>query len=67
MKNCLSIERSADLIKHGINANNATEIKVYDDPVSEWTHRGCPLFTLTDLLSMLPKAINAGHYYLDLS
>lgn len=67
MTNCLSIERSADLIKHGISANRATEIKVNDDPVSEWTHKGCPLFTITDLLSILPKAINVGHYYLDLS
>lgn len=57
MKQMLSVEQSADLIKRGVSANRAHEIKVYDDPVSEWTHKGCPLFTLADLLSLLPKEI----------
>lgn len=58
MKTILTIKQSAELIKRGVSANRATEIKLYDDPVSEWTHRGCPLFTLTDLLSLLPKEID---------
>lgn len=58
MKTTLTIEQSAELIKRGVSANRAHEIKVYDDPVSEWTHKGCPLFTLTDLLSLLPKEID---------
>ena len=45
-----------------MSANRAHEIKVYDDPVSEWTHKGCPLFTLTDLLSLLPKSIEYNGY-----
>lgn len=57
MKNLLTVEQSAELIKRGVSANRAHEIKVYDDPVSEWTHKGCPLFTLADLLSFLPKKI----------
>ena len=66
MKQMLSVEQSAGLIKRGVNENKAHEIKVYDDPLSEWTHRGCPLFTLTDLLSLLPKHIRIEHrhYYL---
>ncbi len=66
MKTTLTIEQSAELIKRGVSANRAHEIKVYDDPVSEWTHKGCPLFTLTDLLSLLPKEIENGLYSLDL-
>lgn len=61
MKNCLSVEQSAELIKRGVSANRAHEIKVYDDPVSEWTHKGCPLFTLADLLSLLPVDIYYEH------
>lgn len=66
MKTTLTIEQSAELIKRGVSANRAHEIKVYDDPVSEWTHKGCPLFTLADLLSLLPKhiRIELRHYYL---
>lgn len=56
MKTTLTIQESAELIKRGVSANRAHEIKVYDDPVSEWTHKGCPLFTLADLLSLLPQA-----------
>lgn len=59
MKTTLTIEQSAELIKLGVNANRATEIKLYDDPVSEWTHRG--LFTLSDLLSLLPVDIYYEH------
>lgn len=57
MKVTLTIQESAELIKRGVSANRAHEIKVYEDPVSEWTHKGCPLFTLADLLSLLPKEI----------
>lgn len=67
MKTILTIEQSSELIKRGVKASNAHEIKVYNDPISEWTHKGCPLFTLADLLSLLPKTINPGRYYLDLS
>lgn len=61
MKQILTIKQSAELIKRGVNANRATEIKLYDDPVSEWTHRGCLLFTLTDLFSLLPVDIYQEH------
>lgn len=57
MRTTLTIEQSAELIKRGVSASRAHEIKVYNDPVSEWTHKGCPLFTLADLLSLLPKKI----------
>ena len=65
MKTTLTIQESAELIKRGVSENRAHEIKVYDDPLSEWTHRGCPLFTLTDLLSLLPKEITVKMEFYD--
>ncbi len=61
MKTTLTIEQSAELIKRGVSANKAHELKVYDDPVSKWTHKGCPLFTLADLLSLLPKELDTTY------
>lgn len=56
-KICLTVEQSATLIAKGISADKASEIKEYDDDVSKWTHRGAPIFTLADILSLLPKEI----------
>jgi hypothetical protein len=67
MKHLLTPEQSATLIAKGISADKASEIKEYDDEVSQWTHKGYPLFAFADLLSLLPKTINPGRYYLDLS
>lgn len=67
METTLTPEQSATLIAKGISADKASEIKEYDDAVSQWTHRGAPIFTLADLLELLPKKINEGNYYLDLS
>lgn len=57
MKTTLTPEQSATLIAKGISADKASEIKEYDDEVSQWTHRGAPIFTLVDLLDILPKEI----------
>ena len=62
MKTTLTAEQSATLIAKGISADKASEIKEYDDEVSQWTHRGAPTFTLTDLLSLLPKSIEYNGY-----
>lgn len=62
MKKLLSAEQSATLIAKGISAYKASEIKGYYDEVSRWTHRGAPTFTLTDLLSLLPKSIEYNGY-----
>lgn len=67
MKTILTIEQSAELIRRGVSENRAHEIKVYNNPVSEWTHRGCPLFTLADLIPLLPKTLDNDYYSLDLS
>lgn len=61
MKQTLSVEQSATLIAKGISADKASEIKEYDDEVSQWTHRGAPIFTLADILPLLPKKITFGH------
>lgn len=61
MKNLLSAEQSATLISKGISADKASEIKEYDDEVSQWTHRGAPIFTLADILDILPKEIEDYH------
>lgn len=57
MKHLLSPEQSAKLIAKGISADKASEIKEYDDEVSQWTHRGAPIFTLADICALLPKEI----------
>lgn len=57
MKKLLSAEQSAILIAKGISADKASEIKEYDDEVSQWTHRGTPIFTLADICALLPKDV----------
>lgn len=56
MKTLLAVEQSANLISKGINAYKASAIIANDDPVSQWTNRGKPVFTLYDLLSIIPQA-----------
>lgn len=58
MKTQLTAEQSAELFKRGVSPYKASEIEEYNDAVSKWTHRGQPIFTLSDLLSLLPKEIN---------
>lgn len=65
MKTELTIEQSQRLIELGISARNASKTKAFDDPVSQWTNRGYPIFTLTDLLNILPKEIDG--YELNIS
>lgn len=57
MKNELTVEQSAKLIERGISKEKASAIKEWSDDVSQWTHRGDPIFTLADLLGLLPKGI----------
>ena len=57
MKTSLTPEQSATLIAKGISADKASEIAEYDDEVSQWTHRGAPIFTLADLFALIPKTI----------
>ena len=71
MKTTLTIKQSAELIKRGVSANKAS-----DTYVGRWEHSSEgsfadpesvePLFTLADLLSLLPKHIRIEHrhYYL---
>ena len=49
MKQVLSIEQSAELIKHGVSADKASR-RTPD-------YHDTPIFTLADLFSMLPKGI----------
>lgn len=57
MKTTLTIEQSAELIKRGVSAERATRVPLcatsQDEP--RWSE---PIFTLADLLSLLPKEIN---------
>lgn len=55
MKTELTIEQGRRLIECGINASAyASTVLTFDDPVSQWTNRGAPVFTLTDLMILLP-------------
>lgn len=62
MKNLLTPEQSAELIRKGIPNNRASDWEELNDPVSQWTGRGVPIFTLADLLSLLPKSIEYHGY-----
>lgn len=62
MKQTLSVEQSATLIAKGISADKASEKK------REYTDLGTfigdtPIFTLADLLSLLPKHIRIEHHH----
>lgn len=63
MKQALSIEESAELIKRGVSESHATS-SIWYPSENAYVYR---VFTVVDLLSLMPKAINHGHYYLDLS
>lgn len=67
MKTELTIEESAHLIELGVDPKLASEIKEFDDEVSQWTHRGAPIFTLTDILTILPKEIGDVDNWLDIT
>ena len=66
MKTTLTIQESAELIKRGVPNNRASDFEA----VSSTNPRGIggqvmmarPIFTLADLLSLLPKSIEHGGY-----
>lgn len=68
MRTTLTLQESATLIAKGISADKASEIKEYDDEVSQWTHRGAPIFTLADICGLLPKHISFANaeWYLNI-
>lgn len=62
MKKNLTIEQSANLIAKGISQNKASEISEYADAVSQWTRKGYSIFTLDDLMKILPREIKRDKY-----
>lgn len=58
MKTNLTPSQSQRLIELGVDPSKASEVKEFDDELSKWTHRGSPIFTLTDILSLLPQRID---------
>lgn len=67
MKTILTIEQSAELIKRGVSSDKASVKYPIDAPYRTSGIYIASVFTLADLLSLLPKTINPGRYYLDLS
>ena len=61
MRTKLTTEQSLHLVKLGVPTEMASEIEEYDDSISQWTHRGAPIFTLTDILDILPKEIEQNN------
>lgn len=57
MKDRLTSEQSQRLIELGVDPSKASEVQHFDDAVSQWTNRGYAIFTLSDVLSLLPKEI----------
>lgn len=66
MKNCLSVEQSAELIKRGVSIDKASVKCPIDAPYRTSGIYIASVFTLADLLSLLPKHIRIEHrhYYL---
>lgn len=62
MKTALTIEQSATLISKGVKYERASEWlnTAFDDSDFEWKMPS-PVFTLGDLLSLLPEKITFGH------
>lgn len=60
MKTRLTREESQHLIDLGVPKEKASDIEEYNDPISQWTHRGAPIFKLEDFLNgeILPKNLN---------
>lgn len=59
MKTTLTIEQSAELIKRGISERRATS-SVWSPSENAYIH---PIFTVGDLLSLLPKHIRIEHHH----
>lgn len=58
MKNCLSIEQSSELIKRGVSGDKASVKCPIDAPYRTSGIYIASVFTLADLLSLLPKEID---------
>lgn len=56
MKTTLTAEQSAELIKHGVDKDKASLMQ--DDDRGRWPYPSVPIFTLADLLALLPKNID---------
>lgn len=70
MKTTLTVQESVTLISKGISHYRASafdDIYLVIDGVPTFSPGTKQVFTLADLLSLLPKTINSGHYYFDLS
>lgn len=63
MKTKLTHEESQHLIDLGVPKAKASDIEEYNDPISQWTHRGAPIFKLEDFLNgeILPLWIEFGN------
>ena len=64
MKNELTIEESARLIELGVDPKLASQSKIFDEPC----HRSyMAVFTLADLISILPKSYFSEEYYAEMT
>lgn len=66
MKTTLTAEQSAELIKHGVDKDKASLMQ--DDDRGRWPYPSVPIFTLADILGLLPKElmIDGVTYYLNM-
>lgn len=71
MKTNLTTEQSAELIKRGISVERASavdDIRAIIDGVPTFSPGTNPIFTLADLLSLIPKKIELDEkFYLDMT
>lgn len=66
MKTTLTAEQSAELIKLGVDKDKASLMQ--DDDRGRWPYPSVPIFTLADILGLLPKElmIDGVTYYLNM-
>ena len=62
MKNLLTPEQSAELIKRGVSADKAS-----NNSYNYHCHYHEPIFTLADLLSLLPTSIMHGNFKMNIA
>lgn len=69
VKNCLTAEQSAHLISLGVSADNASEqgeriykpVALQNGSIKRVFNGNKPIFTLANILGLLPKKITLGH------
>lgn len=64
MKTLLTVQESKELINLGISDIHASFANESNESIANGTHKWDSVFTLTDLLNLMPKEIDNKNYFL---